>query len=223
MVSEAWYAHKLFVYSNMVLHTVHLCVFFPLYWGVHITLNLIRCCVFVAIASTQWLTKKRSSRERILNSKIDRMEILRSTSLIDHNELKDLNSQKRSVSGLKLPRLASPRNSVHSSNGPKTKQTMFSGFNKRSLTSRNNGLNQKKDSTQLHKSSGMSLVIKVEKIKRAYDEYKLSFSTYALNLPAEVPDCMRRVPLEAVVEETGPSNPSGVFGTDDDDNFVSTA
>lgn len=92
MVSEAWYAHKLFVYSNMVLHTVHLCVFFPLYWGVHISLNLVRCCVFVAIASTQWMTKKRSSKQRILDSKIDRMEILRSTSLIDQNELKDLNS-----------------------------------------------------------------------------------------------------------------------------------
>lgn len=82
---------------------------------------------------------------------------------------------------------------------------------------------QGKESAQLHKSSGMSLVIKVEKIKRSYDEFKLSFSTYALNLPAEVPDCMRRVPLEAVVEELGPQNQTANFNEDEDDDFVSTA
>ena len=49
----------------------------------------------------------------------------------------------------------------------------------------------------------MSLIIKIEKIKHRYEEYDLSFATYARGLPEKVPQnrSMRKISLDAVDEE----------------------
>lgn len=77
-----------------------------------------------------------------------------------------------------------------------------------------------------------TLVVKIEKIKRQYDEYMLSFTTQARNLPQYVPvmpiaQAPRKVSLlTAVDEEITPNynanNTEGDFnGENYDDSFIS--
>lgn len=52
-LSEVWYAHKLLIYSNLVMNCVHGLVFLHLHihYGILAFLTLTRCCVFVGLAA----------------------------------------------------------------------------------------------------------------------------------------------------------------------------
>lgn len=65
MMTEAWYAHKLFIWSNLVLHALHLAIFFPLYSPLHTMLCLVRCSILLAILVTMALTKPRTTIDRV--------------------------------------------------------------------------------------------------------------------------------------------------------------
>ena len=80
-----------------------------------------------------------------------------------------------------------------------------------------------------------TLVVKIEKIKRQYDEYMLSFTTQARNLPQYIPvipigsnqQAPRKVSLltavdEEIVPNNNVNNPEGDFDADNqDDSFIS--
>ena len=88
LVSEAWYCHKLFAWSNLVLHGTHLAVFFELHAArtSHV-LGIARCLILIALVVTQWITKRKTPRYEsfLAASGSDRMEILRSNTIYSGN------------------------------------------------------------------------------------------------------------------------------------------
>ena len=171
MVSEAWYAHKLFIYLNLFLHTAHIAMFAGLHSKIFLMLAIVRCVVLSLIVVTQCLTVKRSAKDRLTrsNPRVDVYSIERSMSFIDRSEFRN-DPQYMERSNFKFES-SSPRHSVKTLNGP----------NQRSRTVYRNPSQVKLESV------GISLHVKIEKVKRNHDEYMLSFSTYAQKLPERVP------------------------------------
>ena len=56
LVSEAWYSHKLFIWSNLVLHTVHVAVFWDFHAETLALLALGKCTCLLLITICQFMT-----------------------------------------------------------------------------------------------------------------------------------------------------------------------
>lgn len=92
-VSEAWYSHKLLIWANLVFNCVHLAVFWPLYSETLALLALAKCVTLSLIAAAQFMTRPGANsfsnwQTGITCSAGNRIEILRSTSDIDANDIK---------------------------------------------------------------------------------------------------------------------------------------
>ena len=87
LVSEAWYSHKLFIWSNLVFHTTHLAVFWDLHAKKLALMTLAKCMCLLLITIAQFMTKPQTSNNSINSHSDNKVEIRRSTSVVDdHND-----------------------------------------------------------------------------------------------------------------------------------------
>ena len=49
-VSEAWYSHKLFIWSNLVFHSAHLAIFWSLHSKMLVSMTFLRCVCLLLIS-----------------------------------------------------------------------------------------------------------------------------------------------------------------------------
>ena len=87
--SEAFYAHKLFIYSTVLLHLIHGIVFFDLYTGALAVIALSRFTVVLSLAVCLLLTTKRTP-DRITAS--INCNLIRRSSLYPSVDSKDRHS-----------------------------------------------------------------------------------------------------------------------------------
>jgi len=84
-LSEAWYAHKLFIWTSFVCQFCHICVFFDLYSRLSSILTAVRCLIFIVIAIMQLFTRTKAEPRTLKDDDYMRdtyvnQEILRSFS-----------------------------------------------------------------------------------------------------------------------------------------------
>ena len=196
-LSEVWYAHKLLIYSNLVMNCVHGLVFLHLHihYGILAFLTLTRCCVFVGLAVCQCFTTQRSGADRVYN---DTFVIKRSQTLLDQSELNHYNdTSKDGVSFMNPP---SPQN-----NSFQTHNELRQRRSTQATHTRN--LNQ-------NKPTQTSLHIKIESIKIVHGSTILSFATHVRNLP-------KKFIFEQVTVQNTDGDEYGVNDLDADDSYVS--
>ena len=120
LVSEAWYSHKLFIWSNLVLYSLHLIIFYSFHEKIFAVLNITKCVILFLIIWAQWKTKPKTlskiNRPSLLsndaykragsNEAFDYQEILRSQS-----SFMEFNREYRDNS--RAMAFPSPRNSIN--------------------------------------------------------------------------------------------------------------
>lgn len=157
MMTEAWYAHKLFIWSSLVLHVLHLAIFFPLYSPLRTTLCLLKISIFFAILVTMVLTRPRKSIDRV-NSNMN-TAISRSNTLY-------LNVDSQSDDKTSMP-VSTPKGSNMTYNGP---------YYSKQLSKK----------IALPKMSKVCFDIKILKMQRKNDDYNLNFQTMVRQIPRRV-------------------------------------
>ena len=184
--SEALYSHKLYIYSSFLLRLLHGLIFHHFFTGLQAALTFSRLMILLSLAVCIWLTTKRNPMSRVTASQSSNM--IRKSTLLEPLTLKDPQViEKQPEEYISFLNKVTPKGSVKSSGTvPREKLQLTATL----------------------------ILVKVEKIKRYYDQYQLVFSTHLLNLPPQVPLAGRSIELFS------PMLPM-MEALDDDDSFLS--